>query len=199
MVESSNCSTSSFISTRILRQKYLLAFVLARIYLLISLTALGDFFCDILIVFSHYYTRLVEEKGQNRIKNKNIIVMICEDDRDLLDLFQKGIGSKYSVIAVDSGTGCIAKYIDEKVKGNKVDVLIVSYDLHDLPGDIVATTIRDISGNIRRTNTVLVSASELDEDLVEHLKRKDCIIDSVTKPVSIDSLMRIIEKAIRDY
>jgi DNA-binding NtrC family response regulator len=67
-----------------------------------------------------------------------------------------------------------------------------------LPGDIVATTIRDLSGNIKRTNTVLVTASELDEELVEHLKRKDCIIDSVTKPVSIDSLMRIIEKAIPD-
>jgi CheY-like chemotaxis protein len=141
----------------------------------------------------------VEEEGQNRIKNRDIVVMICEDDFGLLNLFQKGIGSKYDVIAVDSGTECISKYIDEKVKGNKVDVLIVSYDLHDLPGDIVATTIRDLSGNIKRTNTVLVSASELDEELVEHLKRKDCIIDSVTKPVSIDSLMRIIEKAILEH
>jgi CheY-like chemotaxis protein len=141
----------------------------------------------------------VEEKGQNRIKDRDIVVMICEDDCDLLNLFQKGIDSKYSVIAVGSGTECISRYIDEKVKGNKVDVLIVSYDLHDLPGDIVATTIRDLSGNIRRTSTVLVSASELDKELAEHLKRKDCIIDSLTKPVSIDSLMRIIEKAIPDY
>jgi CheY-like chemotaxis protein len=140
----------------------------------------------------------VEEKGQNRIKDRDIVVMICEDNCDLLNLFQKGIDSKYSVIAVGSGTECISRYIDEKVKGNKVDVLVVSYDLHDLPGDIVATTIRDLSGKIRRTNTVLVSASELDEELVEHLKRKDCIIDSVTKPVSIDSLMRIIKKAIPD-
>ena len=140
----------------------------------------------------------MEEKRQNRIKNSDIVVMICEDDCDLLNLFQKGIGSKYSVIAVDSGTKCISKYIDEKVKGNNVDILIVSYDLHDLPGDIVATTIRDLGGSIRRTTTVLVSASELDKELVEHLKRKDCIIDSVTKPVSIDSLMRIIEKAIPD-
>jgi CheY-like chemotaxis protein len=141
----------------------------------------------------------VEEKGQNRIKNRDIDVMICEDDCDLLDLFRKGIGSKYSVIGVNSGTECISKYIEKKVKGNKIDVLIVSYDLHDLAGDIVATTIRDLSGNIRRTSTVLVSASELDEELVEHLKRKDCIIDSLIKPVSIDSLMRIIEKAIPDY
>jgi len=90
----------------------------------------------------------VVEKGQNRIKNRDIVVMICEDDFGLLNLFPKGIGSKYSVIAVDSGTECISKYIDEKVKGNKVDVLIVSYDLHDLPGDIVATTIRELGGNI---------------------------------------------------
>jgi CheY-like chemotaxis protein len=141
----------------------------------------------------------VEEKEQNRIKDRDIVVMICEDDCDLLNLFREGIGSKYSVIAVGSGTECISRYIDEKVKGNKVDVLVVGYDLHDLPGDIVATTIRDLSGKIRRTNTVLVSASELDEELVEHLKRKDCIIDSLTKPVSIDSMMRIIEKAIPDY
>jgi CheY-like chemotaxis protein len=151
-----------------------------------------------ILILSFSFIHIVEEKGQNSIKNRNIFVMICEDDFSLLNLFQKVIGSKYSVIAADSGTECISKYIDEKVKGNKVDVLIVSYDLHDLPGDIVATTIRDLSGNIRRTNTILVSASELDEELVEHLKRKDCIIDSVTKPVSIDSLMKIIEKAIPD-
>ena len=101
--------------------------------------------CEILIVFSHYYIHIVEEKGQNRIKNRDTVVMICEDDCELLNLFQKGIGSKYSVIAVGSGTECISRYIDEKVKGNKVDVLILGYGLHDLPGDIVATTIRDLA------------------------------------------------------
>jgi CheY-like chemotaxis protein len=138
----------------------------------------------------------VKEKGQNRIKNRNPTIMICDDDRDLLNLFQKGIGSKYSVITVDSGTECISRYIDEKVKGNKIDVLIVNYNLHDLPGDIVATAIRDLCGSKRITNTVLVSALELDKELVEYLKRKDCVIDSATKPVSTDSLMKIIEKAI---
>jgi hypothetical protein len=91
----------------------------------------------------------------------------------------------------------MSRYIDEKVKGNKIDVLIVNYNLRDLPGDIVAITVRDLSSSSKRiTNTVLVSALELDKELVEYLKRKDCVIDSATKPVSIDSLMRIIEKAI---
>jgi DNA-binding NtrC family response regulator len=139
----------------------------------------------------------VKEKGQNRIKNRNPTIMICDDDRDLLNLFQKGIGSKYDIVAVGSGTECMSRYIDEKVKGNKIDVLIVNYNLRDLPGDIVAITVRDLSSSSKRiTNTVLVSALELDKELVEYLKRKDCVIDSATKPVSIDSLMRIIEKAI---
>jgi DNA-binding NtrC family response regulator len=139
----------------------------------------------------------VEKTGQISTKNKDI-VMICEDDHHLLNLFQKEIGSKYGVIAIDSGTECISRYIDEKAKGNKIDVLIVSYDLHDLPGDIVATTIRDLHGNssTERTNTILLSASKLDRELVEDLKRKDCVIDSAKKPVSIESLMKIIERAI---
>jgi DNA-binding response OmpR family regulator len=133
----------------------------------------------------------VEETGQNSIKNSNT-VMICDDDYDLLNLFQKGIGSKYSVIAIDSGTECISRYIDEKAKGNKIDVLIVNYDLHDLPGDIVATTIRDLNGDsIGRT--ILLSASELDIELIEDLKIKNCVTDSARKPVFIESLMKIIE------
>jgi hypothetical protein len=46
--------------------------------------------------------------------------MVCEDDCDLLNLFREGTDSKYIVIAAGSGTECISKYIDEKVKGNKV-------------------------------------------------------------------------------
>ena len=139
----------------------------------------------------------MEETGQNRIKNSNT-VMICDDDYDFLNLFQKGIGSKYSVIAIDSGTECISRYIDEKVKGNKIDVLIVNYDLHDLPGDIVATTIRDLNGDsIGRTKTILLSASELDKELIEDLKTKNCVTDSARKPVSIESLMKIIESRCR--
>jgi hypothetical protein len=46
---------------------------------------------------------------------------------------------------------------------------IVNYNLHDLPGDIVATTIRDPKGSSPegRTDTILVSALELDEEMVE--------------------------------
>lgn len=121
--------------------------------------------------------------------------MICEDNPDLLSLFQKALGSKYTIIAVDSGIECLSRYIDEKAKGNQVDVLLIDYHLKDLPGDIVATTIREISGRRRATNTILISTSEIDKEIVEELKRKDCIMEDIEKPISTDSLLNIIKRA----
>ena len=121
--------------------------------------------------------------------------MICEDNPDLLSLFQKALGSKYIIIAVDSGIECLSRYIDEKAKGNQVDVLLIDYQLKDLPGDIVATTIREISGKRRATNTILISTSEIDKEIVEELKRKDCIMEDIEKPISTDSLLNIIKRA----
>jgi len=121
--------------------------------------------------------------------------MICEDNPDLSSLFQKALGSKYIIIAVDSGIECLSRYIDEKAKGNQVDVLLIDYQLKDLPGDIVATTIREISGKRRATNTILISTSEIDKEMVEELKRKDCIMEDIEKPISTDSLINIIKRA----
>ena len=121
--------------------------------------------------------------------------MICEDNPDLLSFFQKALGSNYSIIAVDSGIECLSRYIDEKAKGNQVKVLLVDYQLKDLPGDIVATTIREISGRRRATNTILIVTNETDKERVEELKRKDCIMGDIERPISTDSLLNTIERA----
>jgi CheY-like chemotaxis protein len=134
-----------------------------------------------------------EESQDERISTDT--VMICEDNPDLLSLFRKVLGSKYSIIAVDSGIECLSRYIDEKAKGNRVDVLLIDYQLKDLPGDIVATTIREISGRRRATNTILISTSEIDKEMVKELKRKDCIMEDIEKPISTDSLLNIIQRA----
>ena len=122
-------------------------------------------------------------------------VMICEDNPDLLSFLQKALGSNYSIIAVDSGIECLSRYIDEKAKGNQVKVLLVDYQLKDLPGDIVATTIREISGRRRVTNTILIVTNETDKERVEELKRKDCIMGDIERPISTDSLLNTIERA----
>jgi DNA-binding NtrC family response regulator len=138
----------------------------------------------------------MNEKSPAHIDNRNTI-MICEHDLNLVQLFQQVLGSKYNIITVDSGTGCLNRYINEKVTGNQIDVLLVDYRLKDLPGDIVATTIRELAGSKKRvTSTILVSTCDADKELLEELKIKDCIIESLEKPISVDSLIKIIERAV---
>jgi CheY-like chemotaxis protein len=131
-----------------------------------------------------------------RTKQKNT-VMVCEDDPAILQLIQQILGSKYSTIAVDSGTDCLSKYIDEKAKGNQIDVLLVDYRLPDLPGDIIASTVRELGGNQKIiTHTILIGTEEVDKELIDELKSKEYIIESIEKPICVDTLLAIIEKAI---
>jgi DNA-binding NtrC family response regulator len=124
------------------------------------------------------------------------VVMICESDPSLLSLCHQTLSSKYSVIAVGCGRECLSKYIDEKAKGNKIDILLVDYQLQDLPGDIIASTVRELSGNRKRaTNTILICGREVDKKLIEDLKSKEYIIESLEKPVSTDSLLKVVQTA----
>jgi DNA-binding NtrC family response regulator len=58
-------------------------------------------------------------------------VMICEDDRDLLNLFGHALKSKYNVISVGPGEECIEIFIEEKNHGNKIHLLSLDYRLGD--------------------------------------------------------------------
>jgi CheY-like chemotaxis protein len=136
----------------------------------------------------------LKEESQDRGISTHT-VMICEDNPDLLFFFQNALGSRYSIIAVDSGIECLSRYIDEKAKGNHVNTLLVDYQLKDLPGDMVATTIREISGRRRTTNTILIITNEIDKEMVEDLKRRDCIMEHIEKPISTDSLLNTIKRA----
>jgi CheY-like chemotaxis protein len=124
-------------------------------------------------------------------------VMVCEDDPAILQLIQQILGSKYSTIVVDSGTECLSKYIDEKAKGNQIDVLLVDYGLPDLPGDIIASTVRELGGNQKIiTHTILIGTEEVDKELIDELKSKEYITESIEKPICAETLLTLIEKAI---
>jgi hypothetical protein len=74
--------------------------------------------------------------------------------------------------------------------------LLVNYQLQDLPGDIIASTVRELSGNRKRaTNTILICGREVDKKLIEDLKSKGYIIESLEKPVSTDSLLKVVQTA----
>ena len=132
----------------------------------------------------------------NTTKEKNT-VMVCEDDPETLQSIQQILGSKYSTIIVDSGTECLSKYIDEKAKGNQIDVLLVDYGLPDLPGDIIASTVRELCGNQKiRTHTILIGTEDVDKELIDELKIKEYITETIKKPICGDTLLELIEKAV---
>jgi CheY-like chemotaxis protein len=140
---------------------------------------------------------LDEDKAHTKDKKMMNTVMVCEDDPAILQLIKQILGSKYSTIVVDSGTECLSKYIDEKAKGNQIDVLLVDYGLPDLPGDIIASTVRELGGNQRKiTRTILIGTEEVDKELIDELKTKEYITESIEKPICADTLLAIIEKAI---
>jgi CheY-like chemotaxis protein len=123
--------------------------------------------------------------------------MVCEDDPEILQSIQQILGSKYSTIIVDSGTECLSKYIDEKAKGNQIDVLLVDYGLPDLPGDIIASTVRELCGNQKiRTHTILIGTEDVDKELIDELKIKEYITETIKKPICGDTLLELIEKAV---
>ncbi len=49
------------------------------------------------------------------------VVMICEDEQELLELYSRVLELKYDVIKVCSGAECINEYLEKKAKGSPVE------------------------------------------------------------------------------
>jgi CheY-like chemotaxis protein len=121
-------------------------------------------------------------------------VMVCDDEADLLYLFRSVLEPTYRVLAVESGRGCIEKFIEEKQKGRKVDVLLLDYRLGDMLGDIVACKIHELNG----VKIFLISAYELEQTVVDHLLERQCIIGVMRKPLRMSAMIKEVEKALGD-
>jgi DNA-binding response OmpR family regulator len=117
-------------------------------------------------------------------------VMICDDEVDLLQLFKYALEPSYDVLVVDSGKDCIEKFLEEKYKGKKVDVLLLDYKLGDMLGDIVACKIHELNG----VKTILITAYELEQDMVSHLIERRCITGIMKKPIRITAMVKELER-----
>lgn len=119
-------------------------------------------------------------------------VMVCDDEKDLLRIFQLKLGSKYEVIVVDSGKLCIEKFIELRRKGIKIDVLLLDYRLGDVLGDYVACEVHKLNG----VKTVLISAYDIDEKLIKELTKERCIVEMLQKPITLKKLDEKINQLI---
>ena len=120
-------------------------------------------------------------------------VMICEDDRYLLRVYTLALRSKYEIIGVVSGRECLLKYSENRKNGKKIDALLLDYSLGDTTGDKIAAKIREMNG----TKIIMISAFEIDSELVDNLKTHGIITAFVKKPVTIGSLGITLENVLR--
>ena len=119
-------------------------------------------------------------------------VMICDDEQDLLQLFGRALGMKYNVILAGSGEDCINKFIEEKNRGNIVHLILLDYRLGDMLGDLVARKIKKYNG----TRIILISAYDLDNELVKELEENEYIAKYIEKLIQLHNLIELVANTI---
>ena len=132
--------------------------------------------------------------NDNKFATEKKTVMICEDEPDVLLSFEIMLKSKYNLMLVDSGEECIAKYIEEINRGNKIDLVLLDYKLCDIMGDSVARKIKEYSG----TKIILISAFNIDGVLVKELENGSYISKYILKPIETDSLINLIDEIVKE-
>ena len=75
---------------------------------------------------------------------------------------------------------------------DEITVILLDFRIGEVTGDKVARDIKEING----AKIILISAYEIDHDLIQRLKNERVIIEFVSKPISLDTLKRIIAKTI---
>ena len=132
--------------------------------------------------------------NDNKFATEKKTIMICEDEPDVLLSFEIMLKSKYNLMLVDSGEECIAKYIEEINRGNKIDLVLLDYKLCDIMGDSVARKIKEYGG----TKIILISAFNIDGVLVKELENGSYISKYILKPIETDSLINLIDEIVKE-
>lgn len=126
------------------------------------------------------------------MRKKQHTLLICDDEPDLLELYAAMLSDDYKIMKASSGEECIRKYIEMKDKMEDITVLLLDFRIGEMTGDKVARDIKEING----AKIILISAYEIDHDLIQRLKDEKVIREFVSKPISLDTLKRIIAKTI---
>ena len=126
------------------------------------------------------------------MRKKEHTLLICDDEPDLLELYAAMFSDDYKIMKASSGEECIRKYIETKEKMDDITVILLDFRIGEVTGDKVARDIKEING----AKIILISAYEINHDLIQRLKDERVIVEFVSKPVSLDTLKRIIAKTI---
>ena len=134
------------------------------------------------------------DNTQNDKATKKKTILICDDEPDVLISFEVILKSKYNLIMVDSGEKCVEKYIEEIDRGNKIDLVLLDYKIYDMLGDSVAREIKKYS----ETKIILISAYDVDNDLVKELVKSGYIIKYILKPIVPEDLTNLVDELLNN-
>jgi DNA-binding response OmpR family regulator len=118
-------------------------------------------------------------------------ILVCDDESDLLLMFQIHLESQYNVLTVVSGRECIDKINELKKKNEKIDLVLLDYKLGDISGENVARKIREIEKNIK---ILMITAFELEDHVVKNMIKNRYINDIINKPIQLEELSKKIEE-----
>src|SRR4029078_3387904 len=126
------------------------------------------------------------------MRKKEHTLLICDDEPDLLELYAAMLSEDYKIVKASSGEECIRKYIEMKEKMGDITVILLDFRVGEVTGDKIARELKEING----AKIILISAYEIDHDLIQRLKDERVIVEFVSKPITLDTLKRIIVKTI---
>lgn len=131
------------------------------------------------------------KSSDSNAKNRKV-VMICEDEKELLDLYSRVLELTYDVIKVCSGAECIREYLENKANGSPIDLLFLDYKLGDMLGDDVAKKIKKMNG----IKIILISAYNLDEPIKNELLENKYIEKFLQKPIRMRQIIQVAADSI---
>jgi response regulator RpfG family c-di-GMP phosphodiesterase len=133
-----------------------------------------------------------QDRGEDIRLSVRKTILVCDDETDLLLMFRIHLESQYNVITVDSGKSCVDTILDCKNKNEEIDLLLLDYKLGDISGDVVARKIKEIED----MKILLITAFELDNQIISELMQNRLIVDVVKKPVQLEKLSQKIKETI---
>ena len=131
------------------------------------------------------------KSSDSNAKNRKV-VMICEDEKELLDVYSRVLELTYDVIKVCSGAECIREYLENKANGSPIDLLFLDYKLGDMLGDDVAKKIKKMNG----IKIILISAYNLDEPIKNELLENKYIERFLQKPIRMRQIIQVAADSI---
>ena len=135
-----------------------------------------------------------KDRGEHIRHSVRKTILVCDDETDLLLMFRIHLESQYNVLTVDSGKSCVDTILDCKNKNKGIDLLLLDYKLGDISGDVVARKIKEIDD----IKILLITAFELDNQIINELMQNRLIVDVVKKPIQLEQLSQKIKETIVD-